>query len=308
MEIMNRNNLTNLDLNLLRVFALVMRERSLTRAARSLSIGQPAVSHALARLRSELGDALFVRSGRRMEPTEWAKAFYAEIAPALERIDSSLVSSRAFDPRSTDRTFRIGMSDDLQMAFLPQFLASFTERMPNARLVVQQANYMAAGEMLDRRDVSLVVGYLDKLPAAAKTRTISRVGYRLVMDNRNAEVATLADYCAGEHALVTFAGDLIGYVDETLEQQGVARDVRLSVSNFAVVPYVLRGTGYMVTVPQYLAAALANEPGLTMTQLPFESPEFDVSMAWSPTVDSDPGERIVRDLMVHTVGGFRPQR
>ncbi|EDP65569.1 transcriptional regulator MexT [alpha proteobacterium BAL199] len=298
----------NLDLNLLRVFALVMRERSLTRAARRLSVGQPAVSHALARLRSELGDALFVRSGRRMEPTEWAKSFYAEIAPALERIDASLMSSRAFDPGSTDRTFRIGMSDDLQMAFLPQFLAAFTERMPNARLVVQQTNYTTAAEMLDRRDVSLVVGYLDTLPAAAKTRTISRVSYRMIMDSRNAEVTTLADYCAGKHALVTFAGDLIGYVDETLQQRGVARDIRLSLSNFAVVPYALRGTGYLVTIPQYLAAVLANETGLVMAQLPFESPEFDVSMAWSPTVDSDPGERIIRDLIVDTVGGFRSQR
>lgn len=300
---MREIDLYRLDLNLLTVFALVMRERSLTRAARRLAVGQPAVSHALARLRSELGDALFVRSGRTMEPTAWARAFHAEIAPALDRIERSLLGSQAFDPATTERTFSIGMSDDLQMAFLPQLMAAVTGRMPRARLVVRQTDYTRAAAMLEGRDVSMVVGYLDKLPAAARLRTIRQVGYGIVMDSGQADVSSLAEYCARRHALVTFVGDLTGYVDEPLQALGAARDVAISLSNFAVAPFILRGSALIATVPHYLAVALAAQPGLKMGRLPFASPEFDISIAWSPITDGDPGEKLIRDLVVGIVGG-----
>lgn len=300
--IMREVDKDRLDLNLLTVFALVMRERSLTRAAHRLSVGQPAVSHALARLRSELGDALFVRSGRTMEPTEWAKAFHAEIAPALDLIERSLLGSRAFDPATTERTYSIGMSDDLQMAFLPRLMAAITGQMPRARLVVRQTDYTRAAAMLERREVSMVAGYLDQLPAAARLRKIRPVGYGIVMDRDQADVSTLEDYCARRHALVTFVGDLTGYVDETLQALGAARDIAISLSNFAVAPVILRGSALIATVPHYLAVSLAAQPGLKMGRLPFASPEFDISIAWSPTTDSDPGEKLIRDQMVDIVG------
>jgi len=302
-QIMRKTNLIGIDLNLLRVFAMVMQERSLTRAARRLSVGQPAVSHALARLRSELDDVLFVRSGRAMEPTEWARSFHAEIAPALDRIERSLGASRSFDPGTTERTFSLGMSDDLQMAFLPELMRAITENMPKARLIVRQTDYTRAAEMLERQDVSMVVGYLDKLPASAKLRKLMRVGYRIVLDGGQRDVTTLSDYCSRRHALVTFVGDLTGYVDETLRELGVSRDIAISLSNFAVAPYVLRETGLVATVPRYLAVALAGQPGLKIGTLPFESPEFDVSIAWSLTTDSDPGEQLIRSLVIDVVGG-----
>ena len=300
---MNKIDPMGLDLNLLRSFVLIMRERSITRAAGRLSVGQPAVSHALARLRAELGDVLFVRSGRSMEPTELAKSLYAAVAPALDRIDRSLVSARAFDPATDDRTFSIGMSEDLQLAFLPPIVTALAERMPNARLVVRHADYIEAADMLVRQDVSLVVGYLDRLPASAKVRTVMTAGYRMVTDAGNPPVDTLAEYCARRHVLVTFAGDLVGYVDETLASLGAARRVAISLSNFAVVPYVLRGSGYLATIPHYLADALAGPQGLRAAALPFDSPEFDISIAWRLTADGDPGEKLVRELIVGIVGG-----
>lgn len=291
------------DMNLLAVFALIMRERSITRAARRLSLGQPAVSHALGRLRAELGDELFVRSGRSMEPTELARSLYAAVAPALDQIDGALASLRAFDPATAGRTFSIGMSEDLQLAYLPEIVAAVAARMPEARLVVRHTDYIEAAGMLDRREVSTVVGYLDRLPAAAKLRTLMTARYRLVTDAANRPAATLAEYCARRHVLVTFAGDLVGYVDETLESLGAARQIALSLSNFAVVPAVLRGTALVATVPDHLAAALDGQQGLRSAALPFESPEFDVSIAWRPTADGDPAERLLRELIVGVVGG-----
>ncbi len=308
---MNMNHSFIADLNLLRVFALIMQERSITRAARRLSVGQPAVSHALARLRAEIGDELFVRAGRRMEPTALARSLYDSVAAGLDGIDGALASLRAFDPATAERTFAIGMSEDLQLAYLPAILSALDVRMPKARLAVRHADYLEAADLLDRRDVSLVVGYLDQLPAAAKVRTLATVGYRVLSDAGTAAVETLEQYCARPHVLVTFAGDMVGYIDETLEAMGVARHIRLSLSNFAVVPCVLLGTGYLATVPAYLAEAMAVQsgtsrgsgPGLRAAALPFESPRFDISIAWPPTADGDPAERLLRALIVEAVAG-----
>lgn len=291
------------DLNLLRAFVLIMRERSITRAARRLSVGQPALSHSLARLRAELGDELFVRAGRRMEPTALALALFESVSPALDRIDGSLAAIRAFDPATAERTFSVGMSEDLQLAFLPAIVAGLAERMPNARLAVRHADYLGAADMLERRDVSAVVGYLDHLPAAAKVRTIATVGYRVVSDGASAAIGTLDQYCGRRHVLVTFAGDMVGYIDETLERLGVGRRIALSLSNFAVVPYVLHGSGYLATVPEYLADTLVGRSGLRSSALPFDSPDFDISIAWRLTADGDPAESLLRDLIVEVIGG-----
>lgn len=300
---MSDDNFAGLDLNLLKVFVLIMQERSLTRAARRLSVGQPAVSHALARLRTEFDDVLFVRLRGTMEPTERARALYAQFLPALEQIRRSVVSSRTFDPRTTARTFSIGMSDDLQLAFLPRVLGELTRHMPNARFVVQHVTYINAPEKLSRNEVGMVVGYLDGLPAAAKVRKLRTAGYRAVTAAQDDRRMDLPRYCAGRHLLVTFAGDLVGYIDETLHRLGVAREIALSLSNFAVVPFILREIGHIATVPDYLAQVLAAQPDLEMHSLPFASPEFDISIAWNLTTDGDPGDKLVRDRIAAIVGG-----
>ncbi len=299
---MHKNNRCSLDLNLLRAFVLIMRERSITRAARRLSIGQPALSHALARLRAEVGDELFVRAGRRMEPTALALALFEAVAPALDRIDGSVAAMRAFDPTTAERIFSVGMSEDLQLAFLSAIVSALAERMPNARLAVRHADYLGAADLLDRGDVSMVVGYLDRLPAAAKVRRIATVGYRVVGDAGGGAVETLEQYCARRHVLVTFAGDMVGYIDETLARLGVGRRIALSLASFAVLPAVLRGSGCLATVPDYLADALAGRAGLYAGALPFESPDFDISIAWRLTADGDPAERLLRDLIVEVTG------
>ena len=300
---MNRNDYIKLDFNLLKVFALLMQERNLTTTARRLSVGQPAVSHALARLRIEFSDPLFVRAGRVMEPTARAVTLYAEISPALDKIESALLSTTAFDPTTTERIFNIAMSDDLQMAFLPQIITQLSSIMPRAKLVVQQTNYIKATEMLDKKQVSMVIGYLSKLPASAKVRKIKRFGYEVLMGGTGMRITGLEEYCSRLHMVVTFAGDLVGYVDETLETMDASRSVFLSLSSFAIVPYILKDTSYIATVPKYLATSLAKQDGIGRADLPFRSPEFDVSIAWTAIADTDPAEKTVRDMIVATIKG-----
>ncbi|HCE6793243.1 TPA: multidrug efflux system transcriptional regulator MexT, partial [Pseudomonas aeruginosa] len=95
---MNRNDLRRVDLNLLIVFETLMHERSVTRAAEKLFLGQPAISAALSRLRTLFDDPLFVRTGRSMEPTARAQEIFAHLSPALDSISTAMSRASEFDP------------------------------------------------------------------------------------------------------------------------------------------------------------------------------------------------------------------
>ncbi len=119
---MNRNDLRRVDLNLLIVFETLMHERSVTRAAEKLFLGQPAISAALARLRTLFDDPLFVRTGRSMEPTARAQEIASLLSPALDSISTAVSRASSFDPATSELVFRIGLTDEVEFALLPQML------------------------------------------------------------------------------------------------------------------------------------------------------------------------------------------
>ncbi len=298
---MIKNDIYSADLNLLGVFHLLMHERSVTAAARRLRLGQPAVSRSLARLRENLNDPLFVRAGRVLEPTPRALDLYRQLAPALEQIEQALRVTDSFVPETAQPVFQIAMSDDIQLSFLPAIADAVSAAMPKARMIVKQTDYLRAGQLLDSGDASVVVGYLNKLPANAKVKKLTRIGYRSLSCQTSDRVHTLQDYCGRQHVLVTFAGDLVGYVDETLQEKGLERDIVLSLSTFAVLPFVLRGTDRVATVPRHVAETLANSAPVRSDALPFASPEFDLTMAWRLTTDRDPAEVLLRRIVEQVV-------
>ncbi|MFD2435935.1 LysR family transcriptional regulator [Modicisalibacter luteus] len=116
---MNRNDLRRVDFNLLIVFETLMHERSVTRAAEKLFLGQPAISAALARLRTLFDDPLFIRTGRVMEPTSRAEEIFRLLEPALDSISNALSHTSEFDPATSDAVFRVGLSDDVEFGLLP---------------------------------------------------------------------------------------------------------------------------------------------------------------------------------------------
>src|SRR5580693_8791301 len=107
---MHRMNISNFDLNLVRVFDAMFTERNVTRAAQRVFLSQPAVSHALARLRREVGDPLFVRAGNEMIPTKKAEALALGVRSVLDQLNK-LLADQTFDAKTSTAVFRIGISD-----------------------------------------------------------------------------------------------------------------------------------------------------------------------------------------------------
>ncbi|WP_263145784.1 LysR family transcriptional regulator [Pseudomonas sp. RIT-PI-AD] len=299
---MNRNDLRRLDLNLLIVFETLMHERSVTRAAEKLFLGQPAISAALARLRALFDDPLFVRTGRSMEPTARAQEIFGLLSPALDAISTAVSRAADFDPPTSTAVFRIGLSDDVEFALLPPLLRRLRAEAPGVVLVVRRANYLLMPNLLASGEISVGVSYTDELPANAKRKTLRRSKGQVLRADSVPGPLSLDDYCARPHAMVSFAGDLNGFIDEELAQLGRSRKVVLAVPQFNGLGTLLAGTDLVAVVPDYTAAALTAAGGLRAEDMPFESRAFELSMAWRGAQDNDPAERWLRSRIQMFVG------
>ncbi|NWL76887.1 LysR family transcriptional regulator [Pseudomonas taiwanensis] len=291
---MNRNDLRRVDLNLLIVFETLMHERSVTRAAEKLFLGQPAISAALARLRTLFDDPLFVRTGRSMEPSARAMEIFALLSPALDSISTAVSRAADFDPATSTAVFRIGLSDDVEFGLLPALLRRLRAEAPGVVLVVRRTNYLLMPNLLASGEISVGVAYTDELPANAKRKTLRRSKSKVLRADSVPGALSLDDYCARPHALVSFAGDLGGFVDEDLAKLGKTRKVVLAVPQFNGLGTLLAGTDLVAMVPDYTAAALTAAGGLRAEDPPLPVQSFELSMAWRGAQDNDPAERWLR--------------
>jgi LysR family transcriptional activator of mexEF-oprN operon len=284
--------LRQFDLNLLPVFAALMRERSVTRAAQTLFLSQPATSAALRRLRAFFGDPLFIRSGHRLEPTPRAEVLMAQLAPALQSMAGAVSAAIPFNPTQDARTFRVGMSGDIALAVFP-LLRQLRKEAPNCRIILRSASYRTAPAMLESREISMAIGHLEDLPAAAKMRVLRRDGWRVLRDASTPGPIDLDSYCERPHLIVTARGVLTSFVDEELQKLGRSRQVVLGVPDFALVPRTLLDTDLLCLVPESLLQALShfgpNQP-LASDPPPIACPESLTHMAWRTASDQDPAE------------------
>lgn len=299
---MNRNDLRKVDLNLLIVFETLMHERSVTRAAEKLFLGQPAISAALARLRGLFDDPLFVRTGRSMEPTARAQEIFGHLSPALDSISTALSRAADFDPATSKAVFRIGLSDDVEFGLLPPLLRRLRSEAPGITLVVRRANYLLMPQLLSSGEISVGVSYTDELPANAKRKTLRRSTWKILRADSIPGNLTLDDYCARPHALVSYAGDLDGFVDQTLAEMERKRQVVLAVPQFVGLAQLLAGTDIIATVPEYVALALTAAGGLRAEDPPFPTRLAELSMVWRGAQDQDPAERWLRSRITMFVG------
>lgn len=157
---MHSMNITNFDLNLLRVFDAMMAERNVTRAAHKVNLSQPAASHALARLRSEIGDPLFVRAGREMVPTPKASALGPAVHDLLDKL-GAMLGHTAFDPCVSTATFRLGMIDFVEFLLAPIFSRLICKDGPNTRFVVINPDPTTVQAQLANGELDMALGIFE---------------------------------------------------------------------------------------------------------------------------------------------------
>lgn len=287
-------NFRTLDLNLLRVFDEVMAERSLTRAARNLSLTQPAVSNALRRLRETLGDELVVRAGQGMTPTPRALAIWPTVRAALSQLQASL-SPSGFEASTATTTFVLAMADATAAELMPGLIDILEHQAPGVAMRVVPLTTRDPRSLLDQGKADLAVGHFPSVLADLVVRAQSdeavTFAHQRLYDGRYVCVMrsghplargplTLDKFCAARHMLVSFSGRPYGFIDESLAALGRKRQVVLTVNQFFTAGRVVANSNLLTVLPQHFVSVTGIADQLVLRPLPFDVAPVHVDAVW----------------------------
>jgi LysR family transcriptional regulator, mexEF-oprN operon transcriptional activator len=294
---MQENYGRDLDLNLLRVFAVVADCGSVTVAASRLYLTQPAVSAALRRLTTAVGAPLFVRQGRGLALTSRGERLRASLRPHLQALVDAALGSADFDPRTSDRTLRIGLSDAAELWLLPTLLRVLEREAPRMRVIAVPVQFRTVGAAL-AQGIDAAVTVADALPSTIRRQPLFSGSFVCLFDPRYVKLRRLteAEYFARDHIIVSYNADLRGVVEDVLRKQ---RQIRCSVPSFANLGVLIRGTSLLATVPERVAKHIRSvHPQLRTLPLPFRFGGGTSELLWPSTSDDDEPGRFLRARIV----------
>jgi len=296
-------NLGRLDLNLLVAFDALLTERSVTRAAARVGLGQSAMSHNLARLRSLFGDELFTRGGDGMRPTPRAMALADPVRVTLAQIQAAVLQREAFDPATADRAFRIGLPDSIEVAVVPALIEHMQAAAPGVRLRLRSTNRTSILEELDSGGLDLGIGVFDHGQTHHKRRHLYTDSFLCLFSTEQLELAppiSLQDYLRWPHVL-TSQGEARGAVDGALAKHKLRRSIVMTTPGFMAVPFVVRRARVIATMPSRLARYFSEAFGLVTSPVPIDLPNFTISLLWHASFDHDPAHSWLRQTVTGVV-------
>ena len=290
----------NFDLNLLRVFETVMRERSVTKAAARLGRTQSAISHSVNKLRYLFKDELFVRDGSSMRPTPRALELLLDLSGALTTVRATVDRYQTFDPRETRRNFRIGLTDYHSFVILPGLIREFARQAPNATLNVVPVSAAEVGTSVHSRQLDCaLIGSFDKDdPNLVRVELGEDRLFCAVWSG--SELArtplSLERYLAAAHIQISVDGLSEGLADAALKERGVHRKVVATIPNYLVLPWVLRGTELLTHCGENLLQMIDDTSDITFLLPPLPIPPVTVSFLIHRQMITDPATTWLRSL------------
>lgn len=294
----------DLDLNLLVALRALIAERHVTRAAARVGLTQPAMSHALARLRSVLGDPVLVRTRTGMVLTPRAQALAEPLERVLGDVSKLLAPADRFDPARSTRTFRVGTADYGELVLMPAVLGRVLREGPHIRVRMRDVGSRARDHLEDD-EVDVVLGPVGMMGvggASVLAQKLFSERFVCVVREEHPSVGkrlTLDQFVSLPHALIVPRGDAGSVVDTALAKLGRRRRVAVEVPHFLVAPFLLEKTDMILTVAARVARTLAPSAGLRVLPPPpeLDLPGFDMSLVWHERNRADPGLAWFREVV-----------
>lgn len=298
-------NLRKIDLNLLVIFDAIYSAGNISHAAKSLGMSQPTISNALTRLRDTVGDPLFTRAGRGIEPTPKAIQMIGPVREALQMIQSGVSDSGSFDPATSKRHFRMVLLDQLEPMLMPPII----RKIQDFKTITLETLHVWKTPVIER----LNDGSLDLLLSTyasdlgdfnctslgrAEVAMIARRGHPAI----DGEVTLEQFRSLGHIALVQELRNLTR-TDELLRAMGIDRHIAYTVTKFWSFPYLVAETDLIAMIPAEFARLAAKNYPIEVYPTPFEMPKQKVYMTWKKNRDNDPGHRWLREQIVETCAG-----
>ncbi|WP_067673717.1 LysR family transcriptional regulator [Nocardia miyunensis] len=284
----------HVDLNLLTALDVLLAERSVGAAADRMHLSQPAMSRTLARLRRVTGDPILVRSGRSMLPTPYAEQIRDELRTLVEQAHAILTPPTDFDAATVQRTFTVQCNDVLANAMAADLLTRIRRDAPGVRIRILGESGGTSDELREGRiDARLTADEPDEPDLRAR---VVATDHLALIRSDTGTPATLAEFAAIDHVVVSRRGRLRDPIDDILEKHQLSRRVVLSVPTIDVALRAV-AAGDLATVAPASFARRAAHPGLSVHPLPFPLPLIRAVLSWHARVDTDPAHHWLREMI-----------
>ena len=298
-------HLSQVDLNLFVVLEAIYREGNITRAGQQLNLTQPAISHALKRLRDLLQDPLFVRQGAHMVPTPFTRNMIDQVRQALQILETNLTESRNFAPEHTRRNFNLSLWEYSEALILPSLLRRLKDASPGMSITTSR---------IKRRDLEteLASGSVDlaiEIPMTVSDRirhkwllneafvVVARPGHPAL---KNTDTLDLDTYLAQRHIQVSSRRQGPSLIDIELSRRGHRRQVFLRSQHNHTACLVVSNTDMLLTLPERHAQLLNISstdagPMYRVYPFPLPAPRLEAHLYWHESVENDPANRWLRE-------------
>jgi len=291
-----------IDLNLFVVFDAIYCEGNITKAASALHLSQPAVSHALGKLRRHFDDHLFIRQGNEMQPTPVAKNVIADVRESLQKLQVCLAQSRQFEPSTSKKIFTLALHGSLEATYLPVLMQRLNKEAPHINLIsnkranrTELEHILASGSIDLAMDILLPVSdnILQSQLQQEEFVVIARKDHPCMQKQLNMDT-----YLAQNHVLVSTRSTGPGLEDFELARLGYHRKIGLRCQHSFPACRVLLTSDMILTLPKSAALMYSEIFDLTISPLPVPLPKSDAHVYWHVNVDKDPANKWLRNKII----------
>jgi DNA-binding transcriptional LysR family regulator len=286
-------------------------KKNVTRAAGQLNITQPAMSNGLKRLRTLFGDPILVRTSDGMVPTERARALSPVIRKILLELEEALQGEEEFNEQNSQRVFRIMASDYAASTLLPNLLKRINQIAPNVTIDIMTPSDVTFHDV-EAGKIDMAINRFDELPQSFHQKTIWRDSFSCLLSADNDVVAdfNLNTYLSAKHVWVSKTGfgvgvgmdpkdvQKLGWVDEALARLGEKRDIKVFTRNYHVAMQLAYEDDLIATLPSKAAELHAKDNSFVIVKPPFEIPDIELKMIWSPLLHHDASHIWFRQLVI----------
>ncbi len=290
---MRKLNVDNFDLNLLAVFLKLWETRSVTRASDRLSLTQPAVSHALRRLRDALGDELFVQGKEGLVPTARGAALIGPVKDALSKIGLALQEEEPFVPSLAQREFNIGCGDFVEFSIAPQLLEEIGREAPGILIrLVPVPEGESAHQLLESGEVDVIVDGQAAKGAGVRNEAVTEISLVTLIWKREKlgkRRFPLDLYVKRPHVIIRTPDRKGSFVDQALAQKGLRRPIGAVVQHFLAMPIIAAKTGYICNLPSRMGVTFAELFDLSVHEPPLQFAPAPIFISWHKRFEADQG-------------------
>jgi len=299
-------HIDHLDITQIRLVAELSRLNSVSAASQRIGLSQSAASHALAKLRRQLGDSLFTRNGHGVQPTPFGERLGRAARESLDVLRAGLASNRPFDPATTSRRFNIYASEIGQMTFLPSLYGLLNKEAPGATVRFHDITVENSGAALSSGEVDFAVGFFDNLTTGFMRSFLNREHYVCAVRTGHPKFKkgmSLDAFLEADHAIAESTGMAHSKIDQVLARQRIRRRDAVRVPGFHVLPPIIANSDLVAIIPSRLAAAFEGSLSIKALPIPVKFPTLDIQTYWHERYHNDPPNQWFRKIFIKLFRG-----